>query len=67
MIGSPSFSVPRLTSTVATAPRPFSTLDSMTMPEASPVLRRLQLQHFGLQQDGLEQLVDALARSSPRR
>ena len=30
------FSVPFFTSTVATAPRPFSTLDSMTMPEARP-------------------------------
>ena len=35
-IGSPTFSVPRLTSTVATAPRPFSMLDSTTMPEARP-------------------------------
>ena len=62
-IGSPSFSVPRLTSTVATAPRPFSMLDSITTPEARPVARRLQLQHLGLQQDRLEQLVDALRRS----
>ena len=36
MIGSPGFSVPRLTSTVATAPRPFSMLDSMTTPAARP-------------------------------
>ena len=36
MIGSPSFSVPFFTRTVATAPRPFSTDDSMTMPVARP-------------------------------
>jgi hypothetical protein len=37
MIGSPVRSVPFFTSTVATAPRPFSMLDSMTSPEASPL------------------------------
>ena len=33
----------------------------MTYPAARPVGRRLQLQHFGLQQDAVEQLIDALA------
>src|SRR5256885_957936 len=37
MIGSPMRSVPFFTSTVATAPRPFSTLASITTPEASPL------------------------------
>ena len=32
-----------------------------------PVARCAQLQHFGLQQDGLEQLIDALRRCAPRR
>ena len=58
---SPCFSVPDCTSTVATAPRPLSRLDSMTMPLALPVVDRLQLQHLGLQQDRLEQVVDAFA------
>ena len=54
-------SVPFLTSTVATAPRPFSMLDSMTTPEAGPASGADNLQHFGLQQDRFEQLIDALA------
>ena len=37
----------------------------MTMPLRGRVLRRLQLHHLGLQQHALEQLVDALRRSSP--
>ncbi len=61
MIGSPSFSVPFFTSTVATAPRPFSMEASMTTPVAQAIGRGLELEHFGLQQDGVEQLVDALA------
>jgi len=36
MIGSPSFSVPFFTSTVATAPRPFSMLASTMRPLARP-------------------------------
>ena len=62
---SPRFSVPDCTSTVATGPRPLSRRDSMTMPLAGASLRRLELEHFGLQQDRFEQLVDALRRSSP--
>ena len=62
---SPRFSVPECTSTVATGPRPLSRRDSMTMPFAGASRRRLELEHFGLQQDRVEQLVDALRRSSP--
>ncbi len=61
MIGSPSLSTPRFTSTVATAPRPFSMLDSITTPAARPAAGRLQFEHVGLQQNGVEQFVDALA------
>ena len=63
MIGSPSFSVPFFTSTVATAPRPFSTDDSMTMPVARPSRGCREFQHFGLQQDGVEQLHPRPGRS----
>ena len=58
---SPRFSVPDCTSTVATGPRPLSRRDSITMPLRGRVLRRLQLEHFGLQQNRVEQRVDALA------
>ena len=36
-MASPALSVPRLTSTVTTAPRPFSMLDSITTPAANPL------------------------------
>ena len=61
MIMSPWFSVPDWTSTVATAPRPFSRLDSMTIPCAGPSADGLQVHDLGLQQDGIQQVVDALA------
>ena len=54
----PVCSVPRCTSTVATGPRPLSRLASMTKPEASASGLALKLEHVGLQDDGLEQVVD---------
>ena len=62
---SPRFSVPDCTSTVATGPRPLSSRDFDDDALRRRILRRLELQHFGLQQDRVEQLVDALRRSSP--
>jgi hypothetical protein len=55
---SPLRSVPLCTSTVATGPRPLSSRDSITTPLAEAIHRRVQLQHFGLHQDLVEQLVD---------
>ena len=63
MIGSPARSVPRLTSTVATGPRPFSMLDSSTTPTARPVCGALRSSTSACSSIGLEQLVDALARA----
>ena len=61
MTMSPGRSVPRLTSTVATGPRPLSSPASITTPSAGLIRIGLQFEHFGLQDDGFEQLVDALA------
>jgi hypothetical protein len=58
---SPRFSVPDCTRIVATGPLPLSRRASMTRPLAGVSLRRLQFQHFGLQQHLFEQIVDALA------
>ena len=55
---SPTFSVPRCTSTVATGPRPLSSLASITAPSAAAVGIGLEIEHFGLQQDGFFQLVE---------
>ena len=60
-MGSPSFSVPCLTSTVATAPRPFSMRRFDDDAGGEAIGGRREFQHLGLQQDGVEQLVDALA------
>ena len=67
MIGSPGFSVPRLTSTVATAPRPFSMLDSITTPAARPSRVALSSSTSACSRMRVEQLVDALRRCAPRR
>ena len=55
---SPPRSVPRCTSTVATGPRPRSSLASITVPSAGRVRIGLEVEDFGLQRDGLEQLVE---------
>ncbi len=55
---SPRRRVPDCTSRVVTGPLPLSRRASMTMPLAGTFDRRLQFQHFGLQQNGFEQTVD---------
>ncbi len=55
---SPTLSVPRWTSTVATGPRPRSSLASITVPSAGRSRIGAELEHLGLEQDGLEQLVE---------
>jgi hypothetical protein len=64
---SPRFSVPDCTSSVATGPRPLSRRASITTPLGRRVHLRLQFEHFGLQQDLLEQRVDALPRLGRHR
>jgi hypothetical protein len=59
---SPTFSVPRWTRTVTTAPRPGSSLDSMTWPGGVGVRVGLELLDLGQQQDRLHQLVEVLLR-----
>ena len=61
MIGSPSFSVPFFTSTVATAPRPFSTEDSMTMPVARPSAAAVSSSTSACSRMASSNCVDALA------
>ena len=66
---SPTFSVPFVTSTVASAPLPTSSCASTTVPCAGRSGFALQIEHFRLQQYLLEQVVhaDALLRAdSPR-
>ena len=55
---SPTRSVPRWISTVASGPRPLSSLASTTAPSAGAVGIGLQLQDLGLERDRLEQLVE---------
>ena len=45
---------------MATGPRPLSSEDSITTPAARPSRVARELQHFGLQRDRVEQVVDAL-------
>ena len=59
-------SVPRCTSRVATAPRPRSSLASITAPCAGAIRVGLQLQHFGLQQDALPRACRDWSSSWPR-
>ena len=58
MKSSPTCSVPLCTSTVATGPLPGSSCASTTVPWRA-VRVRLEIEDLGLQQDLLEQLVDA--------
>ena len=51
-------SVPRWTSTVASGPRPLSSLASTTVAFGGAVGIGLQLEDFGLELDRLEQLVE---------
>ena len=55
---SPTCSVPRWTSTVATGPRPRSSLASITVPSAGAIRIGLEIEDFGLQPDRFEQLVE---------
>ena len=55
---SPTSSVPRCTSTVATGPRPRSSLASITTPSAVRFGLALQVEQFGLQQDRFLELVE---------
>ena len=55
---SPTRSVPRCTSTVATGPRPRSSLASITVPSAGRDGVGLEVEKFGLQQDHFQQLVE---------
>ena len=65
--GSPSFSVPSWTSTVAIGPRLRSSLASMTCPLRRLVRVGLELEHLGLDSEILQELVDALLGLAPRR
>ena len=55
---SPTCSVPRCTSTVATGPRPRSSLASITVPSAGRRRIGLEVEDFGLQADHFQKLVD---------
>ena len=55
---SPTRSVPRWISTVATAPRPRSSLASITTPSAGRSGLALQIEQLGLQQDRFLELVE---------
>ena len=57
---SPTLSVPSCTSTVATGPRPRSSLASSTVPDALRFGFALQLEDVGGQQNHLEQLIEVL-------
>jgi hypothetical protein len=52
---SPTFKVPRCTSTVASGPRPLSSLASTTVPSAWRFGFGLELEQFGLEVDRLQQ------------
>ena len=58
---SPTCSLPLLISTVATAPRPRSRLDFEHHAGGRTRVGRLEVEQLGLQQQRIEQLVDALA------
>ena len=64
---SPTASVPRCTSTVATGPRPLSRCASITVPRAWPVGIALQLLEVGDQQERLEEGVEVHLRAWRRR
>ena len=57
---SPMCRVPRWAMTVATMPRPWSMRDSMTLPSALPRVVSGELEDLGLEEDGVEELGDAL-------